>query len=148
MMHHDDKIVMYGIPDIGKTYFAHKLKDHEYYCFEDMIDRHGIETLGLSTSANLKAIAKKCVGDKYVLDGWHLSDRDGLYLPQGCTVYVVFMEYARIVQHHPDMERAFRKWYSPLNLQRVRYWENIGSFIERSVEGYQAFLSRNKFSEN
>jgi hypothetical protein len=146
-MNHDNKIVMYGMSSVGKTYFAGKLVDHDYYSFEAMFDRHGIETMGLSTSANLRTIANRCKGYRYVLDGWHLYDKNGAYLPKDSVVYVVFADYHKIIQQYPtptDHLFLFKKWYTPLKFPRVRYWENAGRFIERSPAAYQAFLERQK----
>lgn len=148
---------MYGMSCVGKTYYAQTLRDHdnhEYYCFDAMFNWHAIETMGLSTSANLKSVAKRCVASKYVLDGWHLSDREGKYLPKDCMVYVVFAEYPSIIQQYrievasPEEHRyMFHKWYNDIPYEkfaRVRYWENLGRFIERPAVAYQAFLARNR----
>ena len=152
-MTHNDKIVLWGMSCVGKTYFAHRLVEHEYYCFDAMFDWHSIETLGLSISANLKAVRKKCTANKFVLDGWHLSDKQGEYLPEDSVVYVIYADYATIisqyridVRHPNEFKHMFKRWYYEVpyhKFPRVRYWENVGRFIERSETAYQAFLQRN-----
>jgi adenylate kinase family enzyme len=153
-MTHDDKIVLFGMSCAGKTYFANNyLEDHTYYCFDAMFNWHGIETMGLSISANMKALVRQCKSERYVLDGWHLCDKQGEYIPEDATVYVIYADYARIVDqyrievNHPEEYRSmFHKWYSGVTYHtfpRVRYWENTGNFLERPYEAFQAFLFRN-----
>ena len=114
---HSDKVVIFGMSCVGKTHFAQTLIEHCYYCFDALFDWDAIETMDLSISANLQAVKDACVGDRYVLDGWHLADKEGLYLPIGCTVYVLFADYERVIRQyrvevrHPDEHRGmFEKW--------------------------------------
>lgn len=125
----------------GKTTFAHTMKNHHYLCFDSLFDWSSTETLGLPINSSLKGIASIAEKfDCYVLDGWHLADFEGKFLPKNCTVYVVYSQYEQIISQyrvsvrHPEEHRCmFTKWYNKVpytNFPRVRYILNSGSFVE------------------
>jgi hypothetical protein len=154
----DDRIVVFGQSCVGKTTFATTLKDHKYYCFDALFQWHLIETLGLSIEANFKHIKEICIGDRFVLDGWHLADRNGNYLPEGAAVYVIYAPYQKIIgqyrvpvsneQEHWPM---FIKWYYEVPyeyLPGTRYFLNDGKFIETTRQQYYSFLEQNRQTED
>jgi GTPase SAR1 family protein len=148
-----DKIVVYGMSCSGKTTFARTLIEHTYHCFDAMFPWHLIETLGLSAFSALQHVQRQCTGDRYVLDGWHLSDKEGLLLPQGASVYVVYAPYERIIsQYRVSVEdfwqhlSMFRKWYYEVDYDQlpcVHYISNEGQFVERSREHFLTLLKQN-----
>lgn len=135
----DDRIVVFGMSCAGKTTFS-QLLPRPYYCFDWLFQWHLVEGLGCSPSANLEHVSRECSSAQFVLDGWHLSDKTGRYLPVGAVVYVVYSEYDRIVSQYrvpysdPDEFRGmFAKWYHGVDynqLPGVRYFLNDGSFVE------------------
>ena len=145
----DDKIVIFGMSCVGKTTFAKTMKDHDYYCFDGLFQWNVIETLGLSITSNLNHVKQICKG-KFVLDGWHLSDKSGKYLPDLSCVYVLWAPYEKIINqyrvpvHNPDEHRKmYKKWYLDVNydaFQGVRYFENNGLFEEISKEQFKRQL--------
>ncbi len=144
---HSEKIVMMGMSCAGKTTFA-KLLEHEYVCFDQHFPWHDIETLGLSTTAALEAIRQYCNScSDFVLDGWHLGDRDCQMMPEAC-IYVVYAPYERIIAQyrvpvdHPEQHRhMYQKWYSIKYPSPCRYWLNDGYFIEQTEEDFRAIIS-------
>src|SRR4051812_21762650 len=97
----DGRIVVFGQSCVGKTTFAKQLNGHVYHCFDELFHWHLIETFGLSIESNLVHIRNVCqASDKFVLDGWHLSDKDGLFLPAGAVVYVVYAPYDQIISQY------------------------------------------------
>jgi adenylate kinase family enzyme len=136
----DDKIVVFGMSCVGKTTFAKQLADHHYCCFDAMFHWHLLETFGLSISDNLNEIKTGCEWNRFVIDGWHLSDSQGLFLPAEAKVYVVFAPYERIVSQYrakvydPEEYRGmYRRWYFDVPYEKlpgVRYFHNAGEFIE------------------
>jgi len=151
---HADKIVIMGMSCVGKTTFAKQLIDHHYYCFDALFQWHTIETLGLSVCAELNYLREQCSADRFVLDGWHLADKSGVFLPPDSCVYVLYADYDRIiaqyrvpVDYHDIHRPMFKKWYFDLDYSRfkkVRYFENTGSFIERTQQDYLLFLERSR----
>lgn len=152
MNSNDDKIVVMGMSCSGKTAFA-KTLDHTYYCFDALFPWHEIETFGLSIQMCLISISKNCVG-RYVLDGWHLADKSGVFMPPDSTVYVVYRDYYDIIAQYrvpveyPELHvPMFKQWYYDVDytrFPRVRYVENTGSFVVRSQEDFTLFLERNR----
>ena len=141
----DDKIVIFGMSCVGKTTFAKSLPNHYYYCFDALFNWHIIESLGLSIDENLKYIQEHCDKGRWVLDGWHLADSSGRFLPVGAKVYVIYADYSTIISQyrievHNKLEHwpMFQKWYGIdyRQFDGVRFFENNGSFIETD---YQAF---------
>src|SRR5688572_27802877 len=96
----DDRIVVWGMSCVGKTTFSSLLREHRYYCFDALFQWYLVETLGLSCEANLRHIQNSCNAQKYVLDGWHLSDSNGELLPYGACVYVVIASYKKIIEQY------------------------------------------------
>lgn len=135
----------------GKTTFAKQISGHEYYCFDAFFDWHLIETCGLSITANLEYLQKRCTSDLFVLDGWHLADAEGKYHPPGCTVYVVYTDYDRIIDQYrrpvPNRDEhrpMFKKWYCDIDYSRfprTRYFWNDGEFTERSADHFLSFVA-------
>jgi hypothetical protein len=152
----DDKIVIFGMSCSGKTTFAKTLKYHKYICFDEHFQWHLIETLGLSIEANLNHIKKLCnqTKQKYVLDGWHLADRSGDYLPEDSYVYVVWAPYEKITSQYripvtdPEEFRSmYTKWYCEVDYQKfpkIRYFENKQDFIEISSNQFFTYLQHNQ----
>lgn len=146
---------MFGMSCSGKTTFALQIETHNYFSFDYLFDWYSTETLGLSTSKGLEGAAE-IVSKRppFVLDGWHLSDKEGKYLPSGITVYVVYADYERIidqyrveVKHQEEHRHMFKKWYYevPYDLMpKVRYFCNNGEFVEQSQENFQEFLKVNQ----
>lgn len=152
---HCDKVVLWGMSCVGKTTFGQQMNDHRYLCFDALFDWYSIETLGLSTSTSLAGIADiMSKEEKIVLDGWHLGDIEGAYLPGDSTVYVLYADYERVINQyridvrHPEEHRhMFKRWYYEVPYERfprVRYWENLGEFTEREAEEFQDFLEANR----
>lgn len=149
----DDRIIVFGMSCSGKTTFARQLIGHHYYCFDAMFHWHIIETLGLSSEVNLRHIAQQCIQPKYVLDGWHLSDKVGQFLPEGASVYVVYAPYDQIIRqyrvevdHFDQHIQMFDKWYKQINyagLPNVRYFLNCGDFVETSAQDFFILLQAN-----
>lgn len=149
---HDDKIVIFGMSCVGKTTMARDISGgsggHSHVCFDAHFSWHTIETMGLSTHAGLKHVVGELNSERFVLDGWHLSDQTGEYLPHDVVVYVLFASYDRIISQYripvDDHEQhwpMFKKWYGIdyMIFPRVRYWENTGDFVERSREDFFKF---------
>lgn len=146
MQNLDDRIVLFGQSCAGKTTFAQTLKNHTYYCFDYLFQWHYIETFGLSISENFKYIQDHCVSEKFVLDGWHLSDKKGEYLPNGAAVYVIWAPYEKIISqyrvkvYHPDEHRSmYKKWYIDVDydlFDNVRYFSNLDRFEEISRDEF------------
>lgn len=142
----DDRIVIFGMSCSGKTTFAQSFDDREYYCFDALFQWHLIETLGLSIKSNLRYVREHCDSQKFILDGWHLSDKEGNYLPDNSAVYVIWAPYDRIisqyripVMHYDEFRDMYHKWYCQVNYSafpRVRYFENQGNFLEISAEKF------------
>lgn len=145
----DDKIVIFGQSCVGKTTFALKANEHKYHCFDALFQWHLIETLGLSISKNLKHIQKICTEDKFILDGWHLADKNGLYLPKGSVVYVIWSQYEKIISQYrvPVIDKEehrsmYNKWYCDVNyeiLPSVKYFQNLGEFHEITKDQFDIF---------
>lgn len=145
----DDRVVLFGQSCAGKTTFASLLSDRTYYCFDAMFHWHLIETLGLSIEANLQYVKDHCTADRYVLDGWHLADKRGRFLPPGAMIYVVFAPYETIIAQYripvtrPDEHRAMhRRWYQEVQYSDfgARYFLNDGDFSEITQDQFYAFL--------
>jgi adenylate kinase family enzyme len=142
----DNKIVVFGMSCSGKTTFSQSLKDHFYYCFDALFQWHLIETLNLSITENFKHIQNVCVADKFVLDGWHLADKKGKYLPKDCVVYVIWAPYKKIISQYripvtnsEEYWPMYNKWYCEIdydNLPSVRYFENTDKFVEITREEF------------
>lgn len=153
-MIHDDKVVLFGMSCVGKTTMASTMEDHHYHCFDSLFDWHSIETLGLSISTSLRHASAQCVQDRYVLDGWHLGDKDGEFLPVDCTVYVLYAPYEKIIDqyrvpvvHQESHLYMFNRWYYEVDYGRfpkVRFFENEGVFVERRVTEFRSFLANNR----
>lgn len=152
----DDKIVAMGMSCVGKTTFAKQITNHHYYCFDALFQWHMVETLGLSTKANLRHVSKVCTGERYVLDGWHLSDPTAKLLPDA-SVYVVYATYSQIIEQYRIPVRCqeehwsmFKKWYHEIDYPSLksRYFLNEGQsdFAETSEGDFLQFLrDENKF---
>lgn len=145
----DDRIICYGMSCVGKTHFAQLLEFHSYLCFDAYFKWHEIETLGLSSHANLKHIVNFMEHfTMCVLDGWHLSDPKG-ELVEDAVFYVIYAPYEQIVGqyripvgHLNEYKEMFRKWYEEPLPERVRYIRNTGSeFVETTVEDYLGLAS-------
>lgn len=141
---HSPRVVMFGMSCVGKTTFAKLITSHEYFCFDAMFNWHLVETLGLSIETGLKHVSEICDPvPKFVLDGWHLADKTGSFLPLGTTVYVVYDDYDSIIrryrvpvenkmQHMP----MFCKWYDLDLSVPVRYFKNGTGFAETTAEEF------------
>jgi hypothetical protein len=147
----DDKIVIFGQSCSGKTTFAKQLTDHYYYCFDALFPWHLIETFGLSITTSLHYIKAFCEATpKYVLDGWHLADKEGKLLPEGCAVYVVYCSYEQVLKQYRvevtdpnEYWGMYQKWYGIdyEKLPGVRYFLNSGEFLETTREEFLTLLS-------
>lgn len=140
-----------GMSCVGKTTFANLLQEHVYYCFDALFHWHLIETLGFSTKANLEHIRDRCLTEKFVLDGWHLSDKDCNYLPYGAKVYVIFAPYDQVVKQyripvtdHEEYRVMFEKWYFQIDYARLaaRFFLNTGDFLEITRDQFYRFTAR------
>jgi hypothetical protein len=145
----DDKVVVFGMSCSGKTTFSLKATEHKYHCFDALFQWHLIETLGLSISENLKYVQQICQEEKFILDGWHLSDKEGLYLPKGAVVYVIWAPYEKVISQYripvndPEEHRSmYNKWYCEINydnLPSVKYFQNAGDFCEITRDQFNFF---------
>lgn len=116
-----------------------------------MFDWGSVETLGLPPSAILSEIGRVCDQDKFVIDGWHLSDSEGEHMPVGSVVYVVYAPYEKIISQYripvnnpEEYRNMFAKWYS-IDYARfpgVRFFENTGDFEERTYEDFVSVCGR------
>lgn len=140
---------------MGKTTYAQTLKDHVSYCFDALFPWNDIETFGLSTEEGLRHVRESCIGPKFVLDGWHLSDSTGEFFPPDAEVHVVYAPYDQIisqyrvpVEEHDQHRPMFRKWYHDIkypSFQSSNFIRNEGhSFIETSLEDFLTFLEQNQ----
>lgn len=147
---HSDKVVIWGMSCAGKTTFAKLMTEHQYYCFDALFDWHAIEALGLSMNANFEYIRSKCESNRYVLDGWHLGDKQGKWLPSDVTLYVVYASYDKIigqyrvpVEHFDQYRHMFRRWYDEIpSVVPVRFFLNTGRFVETTPQEFTEFLRR------
>jgi hypothetical protein len=124
----------------GKTTFARTLSTHTYYCFDRLFHWSLIETLGLPCSMELAFIRDRLERDsenRFVIDGWHLSDPAWDMTPFEAEVYVVYADYSRIIDQYriPVADRTehvhmFRKWYGQPLLRSPRFIKNEGIFRE------------------
>lgn len=146
----DDKIVIFGMSSVGKTEFAKSLPSHQYCCFDRLFHWHLIETFGLSIKENFRKVVEECQSPRFVLDGWHLADKDGYLLPKDARVYVVYADYCRIVNQYrahvydtEDYRPMFVKWYS-IDYPRLnaRYFLNTGEFQETTKGAFISWLAR------
>lgn len=147
----DDKVVLFGQSCSGKTTFSKLLKEHNYYCFDELFQWHMVETLGLSTEANLCHVSNFCTASRYVLDGWHLADKEGRWLPDA-SVYVVYATYNQIIEQYripvsrqEEHWSMFKKWYHEIDYPSLksRYFLNEGqghNFVETSEGDFLQFL--------
>lgn len=150
----DDRIVLFGMSCVGKTTFAKSIKTHEYYCFDYLFQWHCIETFGLSSTENFRYIQKQCSADKFVLDGWHLADCKGQYLPEKSIVYVIWAPYNHIISQyrvkvydHEEHRSMYHKWYIDLDYDKftgIRYFSNLNKFEEISRDDFINFSRRNQ----
>jgi GTPase SAR1 family protein len=149
----DDRIIVFGQSCVGKTTFAKELTGHVYHCFDQLFHWHLIETFGLSIETNLAHIHNTCqIHPKFILDGWHLSDKDGLFFPPGTVAYVVYATYDQIISQyrvpvfeHDEHRAMFDKWYKGVDYEKLpgtRYFRNDGEFIETTREGFDQFFLR------
>lgn len=151
---HARRIVIFGQSCAGKTTFAKQLTDHHYYCFDALFNWHMIEGLGLSICSELDYLREQCTAGKFVLDGWHLADKSGVFFPPDSCVYVLYAPYDQIISqyrvpvpYHDVHRPMFKKWYFDVDYtkyKQVRYFENMGSFIERGRQDFELFLERNR----
>lgn len=147
----DNRIVVWGMSCAGKTTFSKQLRDHQYYCFDAMFHWHLVETLGLSISANLAYVREQCVASKFVVDGWHLSDLSGSFLPEKSTIYVVYSSYDTIISQyrvtvsdHNQHRSMFKKWYQDIDYEKfigTRYFKNDGHFVETTSKEFLQLIN-------
>jgi hypothetical protein len=159
---HSPKIVIFGVSCSGKTTLARLIETHAYTSFDALFHWHAIETLGASIDRNLQEVQKSCVAPKFVLDGWHLADPLGEFLPRDSAVYVVYSSYLRVTENYSNRsawrgyERTFwqhvpmfHKWYYGIPYHEmkvpVRYFQNLESeFLERDRTQFDGFLEQNR----
>lgn len=154
----DLKIVTWGMSCSGKTTFSKAVSQTfgwAYHCFDADFHWHLVETLGLSPSLNLKHVRDLCKEPQYVLDGWHLSDREGALFPEGAAVYVVWAPYETIISQYripvgdPDEHREmYRKWYLDVDFSTfpgVRYFRASGfGFVEVTADDFVRLSGRSR----
>jgi len=152
----DDRIVVFGMSCVGKTTFAKQLMTHHYYCFDALFQWHEIETLGLAMIPTFERISEVCTEFRFVLDGWHLFDKEGRWLPTNAIVYVVYCPYQRVISQYrvpvafPNEHISmFHKWYYDIAYDKfpTRYFLNEGEFSETSRSDYLTFLECNRGTE-
>ena len=141
-----DKIVVFGQSCSGKTTFAKQLTGHHYHCFDALFDWHAFECLGTSVKSNLLYIGENCKEPRYVIDGWHLADKEGKYLPENSRVYVVYCSYEQIldqyrveVKHRDEYLMMYKRWYLGVNYEKLnaRYIKNAREqFVETSTQEF------------
>lgn len=146
----DRRIVVFGQSCVGKTTFARQLTTHRYCHFDWLFPWHLIETFGLSTSAALEHVRNNCSRSPFVLDGWHLADKEGEYLPEGSCVYVVYAPYEQIISQYripvtdpEEFRMMYDKWYRTVPYEKLpgtRYFLNAGEFVETSRESFLSSL--------
>jgi hypothetical protein len=159
---HSPKIVIFGVSCSGKTTLARLITTHAYTNFDALFHWHALETLGASIDLNLQEVRKSCIAPKFVLDGWHLADPTGEFLPIGSAVYVVYTSYLRVSENYQNRSAwrgyektfwqhapMFHKWYFEVPYHEmtvpVRYFENLeDEFAERDRRQYDDFLERNR----
>lgn len=146
----DDRIVVFGQSCSGKTTFAKQLQEHFYYCFDSLFEWHLVEGLGVSIDANFFYVNQKCQGEKYVLDGWHLADKDGLFLPKDTRVYVIYCSYEQIIkQYRVEVKNReeyllmYKRWYQDVDYLKLnaRFIKNDGDFRETKYEEFYEVCS-------
>lgn len=148
----DDRIVVWGQSCSGKTTFSLQLDNH-YYCFDALFKWHIIETLCLSTDRCLLNAVDQIKHEKFVLDGWHLSDKTGKLLPNNVSCYLIYAEYEQIISQYRALVVTkdqywlmFKEWYCFVNYENlpgIRYFFNNGdNFIETEQNSFNEFVSR------
>lgn len=148
----DPQIVVMGMSCSGKTTFAKQVISHHHLCFDALFPWHVIETFGLSISEALQEVSKNCI-PPFILDGWHLGDKEGKYFPESTKVYLVYAPYEQIVDRYrvPVFDRSdytsmFRRWYYEVDYDSLstRFFRNDGDFVETSTKEFKDFLVRNR----
>lgn len=146
----DDRIVVFGQSCSGKTTFAKQLLDHFYYCFDSLFEWHLVEGLGISIDANFQYVNQICQNPKFVLDGWHLADKEGVFLPKSAKVYVVYCSYEQILRQYrieikdrQEYHLMYKRWYQDVDYQALnaRYIRNEKEFKETDYEEFYEVCS-------
>lgn len=137
--------MVFGQSCSGKTTFAKQLS-HHYYCFDELFKWHLVEGLGVSIDANFQHIKEVCEEDKFVLDGWHLADKEGKFIPKDSKVYVVYCSYEQILEQYrihvlnrDEYRLMYKRWYQDVDYLSLnaRYIKNEGNFRETSYEEFK-----------
>ena len=149
----DESIIVFGMSCSGKTTFAAQLYSHKYLCFDALFPWHLIETFGLSISETLRDVVKNCV-PPFVLDGWHLADKTGMFLPKKAKVYLIYAPYEQIINQYraPVFDRSdylpmFYKWYYEVDyfaLPTRFFWNQGVDFVETGAKEFKDFLAHNR----
>jgi len=148
--------VLWGQSCVGKTAFSKNLTHHHYYCFDYLFPWYDIETLGLPVIPGLEFISKIDQPEKFIIDGWVLTDKNGKYIPSGSVVYVIYAPYDQIIKQYrvpvEEFEQhlpMFKQWYYDIDYQSfpgIRYFLNDGcEFGEQSEKEFAEFLSQSSF---
>lgn len=144
------RIVCYGMSCVGKTTFAKQLH-HKYHCFDALFQWHLIESFGLSIKENFIYINDICKEEEFVIDGWHLSDLKGDFLPKDSTVYLIWSPYKKILSqyripvfNYNEFFDMYKKWYSNLKSPsfKIRYILNDGDFVEVNEFDFYKMLNQ------
>lgn len=140
----DQRIICWGMSCVGKTTFAKQLFQ-EYIAFDSLYPWHLIETLGLSTSAALLYVKETCESKAtFVLDGWNLADKTGVFFPHNICVYVIYAHYDKIinqyripVEYFDQHKPMYKQWYKINFLEPRRYfYSGENEFYETSVSEF------------
>lgn len=118
----NNKIIVWGMSCVGKTTYAKSL-NLPYFCFDYLFPWSLVETFSdLSIEKALEYVVTECEkSSDYILDGWHLSDIEGKFIPQDCQVHVLYDHHHNIIDRYrvsivslDNHREMYRKWYGAI----------------------------------
>jgi len=113
------KVVVFGMSCVGKTTYAKSL-GLPYFCFDYLFPWDLIETFPeITIDKALKNVIFQCEKENsYVLDGWHLADLEGNFIPEDCEIHILYDSHKNIIDRYrtpvisSDQHFSmYKKWY-------------------------------------
>lgn len=149
---HSSRVLLWGMSCAGKTTFAQTMTEHAYMCFDALFNWHLIETVCLPIDTQLKHISALCdMHPKFVIDGWHLSDKRCELSPPDTTAYVIYDDYESIIRRyrvpvstHMEHFHMFKRWYDLELSIPVRFFKNGDIITETDFGQFKLLLERNQ----
>lgn len=129
---------------MGKTTFALQLRDHHYYCFDQLFPWSAVEFFGSCPLTSLRMVNQSCKAVKFVVDGWHLSDIEGQLIPENTKIYIIYSDYETMFRHYRkeplnynDHLETYHQWYSASFID-CRFFRNINRcFVETDEKEFR-----------